>query len=96
MFIKHLFLFGNDLVPIRKDFLLVEAATEKCSTKISVKKFRYVIHEVVLELWSKLLKIPVRELLKNVLLQRYFSRILTTNTNLNWALRSDPPHALSY
>ena len=78
------------------DFLFAEAATEKYSTKISVEKFRYVIHEVVLELWSKLLKIQVRELLKNVLLQRYFLSILTTNTNLNWTLRSDPPHALSH
>ena len=44
LFIKHLFLFCNDLVPVRIDFLSVEAAIKKYSTKISVKKFRFALH----------------------------------------------------
>ena len=52
------------------------------SLKIGVEKFCYALH------WSwscghqKSFKIPVKELLKKVLLQRYFSRILTTKCYL--------------
>ena len=41
---RRLFLFCNDLVPVRIDFLSVEAAIEKYSTKSSVKKFRFALH----------------------------------------------------
>ena len=44
LFIKHLFLFCSDLVPRRIDFWFVEAAIEKCSTKIRVEKFCYAPH----------------------------------------------------
>ena len=44
LFAKHLFLFCNDLVPVRTDLLFVEAAIEKYSTKIDVEKFRYELH----------------------------------------------------
>ena len=58
------FCFCNDLVLIRIDFLLVEAAIEKYYTKIGVNKFGMYYIKVVLELWLQPLKIPVTELLK--------------------------------
>ena len=42
--LRNIFLFCNDLVPMRIDFLFVEAAIEKHSTKIDVEKFRYALH----------------------------------------------------
>ena len=41
---KHLFLFCNDLVPMRIDFLFVEAAIKNYSTKFGVAKFRYALY----------------------------------------------------
>ena len=41
---NHLCLFCNDLVPMRIDFLLLEAAIEKYSTEIGVEKFCYALH----------------------------------------------------
>ena len=58
--------------------MFVEAAIEKYSTKIGVKKFGMHYIKVVLELWLQHLKIPVTELLKNDLFQIYFSRTLAT------------------
>ena len=43
-FTKHLFLFCNDLVPMRIDFLFVEVAIEKHSTKIRVEKFCHTLY----------------------------------------------------
>ena len=37
-------MFCNDFVPMRIDFLFVEAAIENYSTKIGVEKFRYALH----------------------------------------------------
>ena len=44
LFTKNLFMFCNDLVPMRINFLYAEAATEKYSTTINVKKFCYALH----------------------------------------------------
>ena len=87
MFTKHLFLFCSDIIAMRIDFLFVKASRPSkresiLSLKIGVEKFCYALH------WSwscghrKSFKIPVKELLKKVLLQRYFSRILTTKCYL--------------
>ena len=44
LFTKHLFLFCNDFVPIRIDFLFAESAIKKYSTKISPENFYYALH----------------------------------------------------
>ena len=49
LFTKHFFLFCDDRILMRIDFLFIEAI-EKYSAKISVEKFRYHYIEVVLEL----------------------------------------------
>ena len=60
--LKYLFLFCDDLVPKWIDFLFVEALI--VCRKLVLKNFVMDFIEVVLELWSKLFKIAVKELMK--------------------------------